>query len=946
MPPKSSSKSPKGTMKPRTQVASLRGSGTSTSVNSFGALNDESVAAADGHVGIKEDEEHDDSEDDEQQIIFEGIVESDANALLDQVESLNGHSSGDPYFSPSVRQDFVEIYSGLNDNGYNDDDKSAVAEMLKIGVPLQSLKDTLPALRKSSSSSELSQKPQPGDSHSHQAKVHAIRGAAVPSVEDVRSIFKDCVTGNGQMATQAFLPQLNKEFKEVLGLIPSHVGLHSQSFPPIETLYECFTASGVLALTISVNPTASLRFAFKDFGSVPVSEPVVKSTQEAAQESDSTDIEKLLLKSEAHGISGAASKAQLASIIANRRRSLFFTESNDIRVPGKGFDLVCSSLYTQIQDRFTLPVKYVEGMLLLNELAFLLMRFLKVVFKAFPLLFVGLEQKCDGALKVASQVSRHPRSHVNLFESQLQHIFDVSCTRVLPYIAQQLILRLQPHGCQIGSFDAVRDIYSVTVNGSSPVFAQLVDFIKQVNVASANTPIPKDSPMGTSCHPALLPQCMFDFFVSQLGQYRSSVKLDASTKLALEDIFKSVVSGDISSLEQLLAVIEDHSQRGLFPIVDSKKISGSSVALVSQASSGNPSVPRGAPPGTCVQFWLRNSCRFGNGCRNIHVSKDSKDSSNDSSVDTSKGKSPSADATSKSVKSSVKPSFFPPALSKAQAALMEEYQSKMSTLQGYLRGAKLSQFFKPLKIGSCLRFIRVSGKDASGGSWDTFSLVDGCKLPEFAEIADLVKDVRRLHVSLNPFLLSAKEIPFPSYPQIIMPPSLQFRSPNFDHGSKGSGGRGYGHASAYGKGKGHGYGYGKGSSYDWSSPPNPQAQRGHGGNSFLSAAEEWQAWNAVQQPPPPQFSPYGPPQQPLPYGPEVPADAMASHQAMHMLLGQPSTARPFSSSGGSVSSMQPRSSTASSQAQTVESSSQSFWARGPKPPGGGNGNGKGGDFWS
>ena len=293
-----------------------------------------------------------------------------------------------------------------------------------------------------------------------------------------------------------------------------------------------------------------------------------------------------------------------------------------------------------------------------------------MVFKAFPLLFVGLEQKCDGALKVASQVSRHPRSHVNLFESQLQHIFDVSCTRVLPYIAQQLILRLQPNGCQIGSFDAVRDIYSVTVNGSSPVFAQLVDFIKQVNVASANTPIPKDSPMGTSCHPALLPQCMFDFFVSQLGQYRSSVKLDASTKLALEEIFKSVAFGVILSLEQLLAVIEDHSQRGLFPIVDSKKISGSSVALVSQASSGNPSVPRGAPPGTCVQFWLRNSCRYGDGCRNLHVSKDSKDSSNDSSVDTSKGKSPSADATSKSVKSSVKPSFFPPALSKAQAALM------------------------------------------------------------------------------------------------------------------------------------------------------------------------------------------------------------------------------------------------------------------------------------
>ena len=137
MPPKSSSKSPKGTVKPRTPVTSLRGSGTSTTANPFGALNDESVAAADGHVDNKEDEEHDDSEDDEQQICFEGVVESDANALLDRVESLNGHSSGDPYFSSSVRQDFVEIYSGLNDNGYNDDDKSAVAEMLKTGNPLR-----------------------------------------------------------------------------------------------------------------------------------------------------------------------------------------------------------------------------------------------------------------------------------------------------------------------------------------------------------------------------------------------------------------------------------------------------------------------------------------------------------------------------------------------------------------------------------------------------------------------------------------------------------------------------------------------------------------------------------------------------------------------------------------------------------------------------------------
>ena len=149
------------------------------------------------------------------------------------------------------------------------------------GVSLQSLKDTLPALGKSSSGSGLSQKYQPGESLSHQAKVQAIRGAVVPSVEEARSIFKDCVTGNGQTATQTFLSKLNKEFKNVLAHIPTHVGIHAQSFPPLETLHEAFTATGVLALTIAVNPIASLHFAFKDSGSVAVSEPVVKTPQGA-----------------------------------------------------------------------------------------------------------------------------------------------------------------------------------------------------------------------------------------------------------------------------------------------------------------------------------------------------------------------------------------------------------------------------------------------------------------------------------------------------------------------------------------------------------------------------------------------------------------------------------------------------------------------------------------
>ena len=153
MPPKRSSKSPKGMAKPRTPVTSSRGSGTSPAAD-----------PAEGYVKNIEDEEREASEDDEPQVFFEGSVERDANAFLNRVELLNGHSSGDPYFSPSVRKDFVEMYSGLNDHGYNQEDQSAVAELLRAGVSLQNLKDTLPALGRSSGSSGLSQRGHGGNS--------------------------------------------------------------------------------------------------------------------------------------------------------------------------------------------------------------------------------------------------------------------------------------------------------------------------------------------------------------------------------------------------------------------------------------------------------------------------------------------------------------------------------------------------------------------------------------------------------------------------------------------------------------------------------------------------------------------------------------------------------------------------------------------------------------
>jgi hypothetical protein len=76
-------------------------------------------------------------------------------------------------------------------------------------------------------------------------------------------------------------------------------------------------------------------------------------------------------------------------------------------------------------------------------------------------------------------------------------------------------------------------------------------------------------------------------------------------------------------------------------------------------------------------------------------------------------------------------------------------------------------------------------------------------------------------------------------------------------------------------------------------------------------------------------------------------DALASQQAMHMLLSQQPLSRQSGSTGVSVPSMQHGGSPAPSHAQSVESSSQSFWASGPQPHGGGKGKGKGtGGLWN
>ena len=98
-------------------------------------------------------DDHKDNDEQESEVSFGSINESEANDFLDRIEIMyekqHGSSpSGASHISKEARESFVEMYPRLRITNYDDEALVAVADLLILGVNKVSLMQQLPALSK------------------------------------------------------------------------------------------------------------------------------------------------------------------------------------------------------------------------------------------------------------------------------------------------------------------------------------------------------------------------------------------------------------------------------------------------------------------------------------------------------------------------------------------------------------------------------------------------------------------------------------------------------------------------------------------------------------------------------------------------------------------------------------------------------------------------------
>ena len=335
-----------------------------------------------------------------------------------------------------------------------------------------------------------------------------------------------------------------------------------------------------------------------------------------------------------------------------------------------------------------------------------------------------------------------------------------------------------------------------------------------------------------------------------------------------------------------------------------------------------------------VTFIRKSPCRFGESCQYQYLHS-GYDASN-------------------FIKSHERPakseSKFPSILSPA-----EMFKSKMDGLQACLGGAS-KKLNHNNKIGGVFTYVEIPGRDAHGGSWQLFNLVD--EKPDLPCIAGDVSLLREVSVLRQKDL---GQIPIPrSHLSLVLMSLVSGQEPSSRggegsakgcSGSKGFKYNGSSFLSSYGKvnsGRGNGYpAYSRGgdrgesSSFLSSAEPPLPPTNWFQGSSFLSAAEP--------PLPPPPFVRGPDPQQ---------GHVNASQQDRHMFLSQPSPAAmgangsqshihdpPYSD--GSSDRMQPyapdRSPYAPQGAPFDETSGKSFWSHGSQYNG--SKDGKGGSWF-
>jgi hypothetical protein len=939
--------------------------------------------------GQDDDEQQGSGSGSDQEFSFGSINEHEANEFLNRIETMYGKQHGPlldgaTYISFEAREAFVDMYSQLRITNYDDEALAGVADLLMLGVQKDSLMQQLPALSKGILSTTDAVRFSTTENAAVQSKIKSIREAVIPSVEDIKQQLKSQVSDNGRSARQGFSAELHLAVQSLLGSISSHVGLKPHNCPPMD-MWKNLTSTGIMTLLLNSNPLGSATMAFstpstlQSGGAHSTGEksgfdrtyegPITRlqtcgpiaSLQTSSQE-DQTGFESVVASMQGKS-SKYSSMEKVVSLTGGLNSSLYFNEKFPHSISQDLLKTTSISFLSAIRPHLMVPTKFIESMIILNELVLLLLKFFKVVFKAFPALFIGLADKLDEALSVASHIFGNSRSYVQIYELYAQLGIDVAALRFLPYMAQEISKATSSSGTSSGgSYALVAKVYSLKLQRDMSLHEQILKQVKLVNKAIEFTPIPKGMLQSTAVHPALDDYCTFSILVSAMVEYLQLID-ETESRLVLVDILKEIDSSKITTTNQILSLIASHSKSGKFQAFSSKTLG---MALVSSGGLAD----QGNSDKSCYSFDRTGSCRFADTCRYLHSSKSA---SSNPPVKT---------------QGMLELKGSHPKFSSVDVLKIDMYFEKTAQIQAYLNGAaeKLGQGFT-YKIGKVFTFIRLMGKDENGGSWKGYLLTNDSDIPnvpKIPEVEKLLVDVRLLVKQVPALKSDSKQIPFPTERPKEIPISLfsdpgwpskddksfkgnsfskgfNGRDANFDYGSnygKGSNyapiskGSNYG-GSSYGKGSGKGFSgrgqqfgkdnSGRGKGY---SAYSREGDRGKG-NSFLSAAE-------VTPPPPPPDWPRPPPS--FLSGPV----SQQSHnetlqQAMQMLLSQSQSSpaamgengsqshihgSPYSdSSSGRMPPYAPDRSPYATPGASFDTSGNSFWSHGSQYNGGKDGKG-------
>lgn len=736
----------------------------------------------------------DDEVSDEINVNFGSVYEGDCENILSQFNAENEPIK----VSPAVRESFMSMYPELIRSNYQQDELKALVALLAKGVPEEFLRSILPKLKpKDEEGSRL----WGSELTVTDAKVKAIRETTLPFPEDFKHL-KSYVSGT--MVNQGFMKEINRLWRQTISNIPAHVGVNMTNMPAIQD-WDRYTASGFGAILVGANSLASVPMVFNDSAKISSMEFVGEKLSSGATEIDLTCVESMIESGQANFDSDDSSLRKLAAITGHKNKSLFFTQDQGIN--GSSIQDHVHMFVSLIRNRMVLPVKYIQNMHVVSEIAQLFIRFMFVVIKTCPSIFIGTEDKIHKGLAVIACIFKHPNDYFNVFEMVTCQLFEVCFIRMIPFVQSLLMKVVQGVSCAPPKTGhAIADVYKSKFISGRSLLSQIQSFMETVREARTNTLLPKQL-KGETVHPALKEECMVQLLESMLSELLIETK-NVVDVLALQRILFILGESSDQTMESMKRLIESEATKN-------GVLSGSlSPSLDFAASYGTISQVNHKATKPCRLF-NKGSCTHGDQCPFSHDKSSTGDSNTSSQTQL---------------------------MTREQIAAVKNHFATMNEIQANVRGAlSISHFAQQhphSRLGNLFSYTRIT---VYGPGRKDQNMLEGfifkrhedgspISLPfEILEIKDRVSTAYFEETAGHSLALpcvcgKVKDVPFPINPLCVVPKSVQ------DQSGKSSSKVSQSVQSAYSHQGQRGYGYGGDSR---------ESTKGSGKGSWDSSKSSW-----------------------------------------------------------------------------------------------------------